>query len=83
MRTGPESPRRPPWVAVADLTAGVPDEDGGGGGGGNDNTSNTIEVMYAFSGGQEEGFKAEVSRAWADDNRLHRQLLVRPATSTS
>jgi alpha-glucoside transport system substrate-binding protein len=52
--------------AVAVLTAGCLSEEGGGGGG-NDNTSDTIEVMYAFSGGQEEGFKAEVE-AWAEEN---------------
>ena len=52
--------------AVAVLTAGCLSEEGGGGGG-SDNTSDTIEVMYAFSGGQEEGFKAEVE-AWAEEN---------------
>src|SRR3954451_19106464 len=51
--------------AVALLTAGCLSS--GGGGGGNDNTSNTISVMYAFSGGQEEGFKKEVN-AWASQN---------------
>jgi alpha-glucoside transport system substrate-binding protein len=50
--------------AVALLTAGCLSS---GGGGGNDNTSNTISVMYAFTGGQEEGFKKEVN-AWAKDN---------------
>jgi alpha-glucoside transport system substrate-binding protein len=54
--------------AVAVLTAGCLSE-GGGGGGGNDNTSNSIEVMYAFTGGQEEGFKAEVD-AWAAENDI-------------
>jgi alpha-glucoside transport system substrate-binding protein len=53
--------------AVAVLTTGCLSEGGGGGGGGGGNTSNTIEVMYAFSGGQEEGFQAEV-QAWADEN---------------
>jgi alpha-glucoside transport system substrate-binding protein len=52
--------------AVAVLTAGCLSS-GGGGGGGSSNTSNTIEVMYAFTGGQEKGFKAEVD-AWAKDN---------------
>ena len=52
--------------AVAVLTAGCL-SDSGGGGGGSSNTSNTIEVMYAFTGGQEEGFKAEVD-AWAKEN---------------
>ena len=52
--------------AVAVLTAGCL-SDSGGGGGGSDNTSSTIEVMYAFTGGQEEGFKAEVDK-WAADN---------------
>jgi alpha-glucoside transport system substrate-binding protein len=51
--------------AVAVLTAGCLSE--GGGGGGNSNTSRTIEVMYAFAGGQEEGFRAEVD-AWAAEN---------------
>jgi alpha-glucoside transport system substrate-binding protein len=51
--------------AVAVLTAGCLSS--GDGGGGNDNTSNTISVMYAFTGGQEEGFKKEVN-AWAKDN---------------
>jgi alpha-glucoside transport system substrate-binding protein len=53
--------------AVAVLTAGCLSEEGGGGGGGNSNTSDTIEVMYAFAGGQEEGFQAEVD-AWAEEN---------------
>ncbi|GAA3170892.1 ABC transporter substrate-binding protein [Blastococcus jejuensis] len=52
--------------AVAVLTAGCLSE-GGNGGGGNSNTSDTIEVMYAFAGGQEEGFQAEVN-AWAEEN---------------
>ena len=52
--------------AVAVLTAGCLSS-GGGGGGGSSNTSYTIEVMYAFTGGQEKGFKAEVD-AWAKDN---------------
>src|SRR3954465_13301268 len=50
--------------AVALLTAGCLSS---GGGGGNDNTSNTISVMYAFTGGQEEGFKKELN-PWAKDN---------------
>jgi alpha-glucoside transport system substrate-binding protein len=54
--------------AVAVLTAGCLSEGGGGGGGGGGgNTSNTIEVMYAFAGEQEAGFKKEVD-AWAKDN---------------
>ena len=53
--------------AVAVLTAGCLSEGGGGGGGGSSNTSDTIEVMYAFAGGQEEGFQAEVD-AWAEEN---------------
>jgi alpha-glucoside transport system substrate-binding protein len=54
--------------AVALLTAGCL-SDGGGGGGGSKNTSNKIEVMYAFAAGskQESGFKAEVN-AWAKEN---------------
>ena len=51
--------------AVAVLTAGCLSD--GGGGGGNDNTSNTIEIMYAFTTDQESGFKDEVN-AWAEDN---------------
>ena len=51
--------------AVTVLTAGCLGG-GGGGGGGSSNTSDTIEVMYAFAGGQEEGFQAEV-RAWAEE----------------
>ena len=51
--------------AVAVLTAGCLSE--GGGGAGSDNTSNTIEVMYAFAGEQEAGFQAEVE-AWAEEN---------------
>jgi alpha-glucoside transport system substrate-binding protein len=51
--------------AVAVLTAGCLSE--GGGGGGTGNTSDTIEVMYAFAGGQEAGFQAEVD-AWAEEN---------------
>src|SRR4051794_7357734 len=54
--------------AVAVLTTGCLSS-GGGGGGGNANTSNTISVMYAFSGGQEEGFKTEVNK-WAKDNNI-------------
>jgi alpha-glucoside transport system substrate-binding protein len=54
--------------AVAVLASGCLSS-GGGGGGGNSNTSNTISVMYAFSGGQEAGFKAEVG-AWAKDNNI-------------
>ena len=53
--------------AVAVLTAGCLSE--GGGGGGSGNTSNRIEVMYAFTGGQEQGFKAEVD-AWAAENDI-------------
>jgi alpha-glucoside transport system substrate-binding protein len=54
--------------AVAVLTAGcLSDGGGGGGGGGNDNTSNTIEIMYAFTTDQESGFKDEVD-AWAAEN---------------
>jgi alpha-glucoside transport system substrate-binding protein len=52
--------------AAAVLTAGCLSE-GGGGGGGSGNTSNTIEVMYAFAGEQEAGFQAEVE-AWAAEN---------------
>jgi alpha-glucoside transport system substrate-binding protein len=52
--------------AVAVLTAGCL-SDSGGGGGGSSNTSNTIEVMYAFAGDQETGFKDEVE-AWAEEN---------------
>jgi alpha-glucoside transport system substrate-binding protein len=51
--------------AVAVLTAGCLSE--GGGGGGSSNTSNTIEVMYAFAAEQEAGFQAEV-KAWAEEN---------------
>ena len=50
--------------AVAVLTAGC--LGGGGGGGGSSNTSDTIEVMYAFANEQETGFKAEVD-AWAEE----------------
>jgi alpha-glucoside transport system substrate-binding protein len=56
--------------AIAVLTAGcLSDGGGGGGGGGSSNTSNQIEVMYAFASGskQESGFRAEVD-AWAADN---------------
>jgi alpha-glucoside transport system substrate-binding protein len=53
--------------AVAVLTAGCLGDSGGGGG--NDNTSNTIEIMYAFSTDQESGFKDEVN-AWADENNV-------------
>jgi alpha-glucoside transport system substrate-binding protein len=54
--------------AVAVLTAGCL-SDGGGGGGGSSNTSNEIEVMYAFATGskQESGFRAEVD-SWAEEN---------------
>jgi alpha-glucoside transport system substrate-binding protein len=54
--------------AVAVLTAGCLSE-GGGGGGGDANTSNTIEVMYGFTGEQSEGFQAEVD-AWASQNDI-------------
>jgi alpha-glucoside transport system substrate-binding protein len=55
--------------AVALLTAGCLSDGGGGGGGGSSNTSNSIEVMYAFAKGskQETGFKQEVE-AWAKEN---------------
>jgi alpha-glucoside transport system substrate-binding protein len=55
--------------AVALLTAGCLSGGGGGGGGGSSNTSNKIEVMYAFAKGskQETGFKKEVE-AWAKEN---------------
>jgi alpha-glucoside transport system substrate-binding protein len=55
--------------AIAVLTAGCLSDGGGGGGGGSSNTSNQIEVMYAFASGskQESGFRAEVD-AWAADN---------------
>ena len=66
--------------AVTVLTAGCLSDEGGGGGG-SSNTSNTIEVMYAFTGGQEEGFKAEVD-AWAR-RTTSRSSTRRPATSTS
>jgi alpha-glucoside transport system substrate-binding protein len=55
--------------AAAVLTAGCLSE-GGGGGGGSGNTSNTIEVMYAFAGEQETGFQAEVD-AWAKENDVN------------
>jgi alpha-glucoside transport system substrate-binding protein len=67
MRTRSRIPAAAALGAVAVLTAGCLSEEGGGGGGGTDNTSDTIEVMYAFSGGQEEGFKAEVE-AWAEES---------------
>src|SRR3954447_18618443 len=54
--------------AVAVLTAGCLSS--GGGGGGNSNTSNTIEVMYAFAGEQSTGFQDEV-KAWAADNDIN------------
>ena len=57
--------------AVTVLTAGCLSDEGGGGGG-SSNTSNSIEVMYAFTGGQEEGFKAEVD-AWAAENDVEIQ----------
>src|SRR5688500_9915593 len=56
--------------AVAVLTAGCLSEGGGGGGGGGGNTSNTIEVMYGFTGEQSEGFQAEVD-AWASQNDIN------------
>jgi alpha-glucoside transport system substrate-binding protein len=54
--------------AVAVLTAGCLSE--GGGGGGNSNTSNTIEVMYGFTGQQSEDFQTEVN-AWAEANDVN------------
>jgi len=57
--------------AIALLTTGCLSSGGGGGGGGSSNTSNKIEVMYAFASGskQESGFRAEVD-AWAKDNNV-------------
>jgi alpha-glucoside transport system substrate-binding protein len=54
--------------AVAVLTAGC--LGGGDGGGGNSNTSNTIEIMYAFTTDQESGFQDEVN-AWAEENDVN------------
>jgi alpha-glucoside transport system substrate-binding protein len=56
--------------AVAVLTTGcLSGGGGGGGGGGSSNTSTKIELMYAFTGGQEAGFKQEVD-AWAKENDI-------------
>jgi len=51
--------------AVALLTAGCLSS--GGGGGGSSNTSNTIELMYGFTGNQSDDFQ-KVVKAWADQN---------------
>ena len=51
--------------AVAVLTTGC--VGGGGGASAEEDTRPTIEVMYAFSGAQEEGFRQEVD-AWAAAN---------------
>lgn len=67
MRTRSRVPAAAALGAVAVLTAGCLSEEGGGGGGGSDNTSDTIEVMYAFANEQETGFQAEVD-AWAEEN---------------
>ena len=65
MRTRSRVPAAATLGAAAVLTAGCLSE--GGGGGGNTNTSDTIEVMYAFANEQETGFQAEVD-AWAEEN---------------
>jgi alpha-glucoside transport system substrate-binding protein len=51
--------------AVALLTAGCLSS--GGGGGGSGNTSNTIEIMYGFTGQQSDDFQAVV-KPWAEKN---------------
>src|SRR4051794_29599472 len=53
--------------AVALLTAGCLSS--GGGGGGSSNTSNTIEIMYGFTGQQDKDFQAVV-KPWADKNDI-------------
>jgi alpha-glucoside transport system substrate-binding protein len=51
--------------AAAALTAGCLSS--GGGGGGSNNTSNSIEIMYGFTGNQSDDFKSVVSD-WAKNN---------------
>ena len=54
--------------AVAVLTAGCLSS-GGGGGGGSKNTSNSIELMYGFTGQQSDDFIAVV-KPWAQKNDI-------------
>ena len=68
--------------AVAVLTAGCLSEEGGGGGG-SDNTSDTIEVMYAFSGGQEKRLQGRGREHGRRRTAYNRSTSRRPATSTS
>jgi len=57
--------------AVAVLTAGCLSS--GNSGGGSDNTSNSIEIMYGFSGNQSDVFK-EVMNDWASKNDVNLKL---------
>ena len=65
--------------AVTVLTGCLSDE--GGGGGGSSNTSNTIEVMYAFTGGQKRDSRPRSTRGRR--RTTSRSSTRRPATSTS
>src|SRR3954447_3568261 len=58
-------------VAVAALTTGCLSS--GGGGGGSKNTSNSIEVMYGFTGPQSDYFQ-KVIKAWAGKNDVTLKL---------
>jgi len=58
-------------VAVAGLTTGCLSS--GGGGGGSKNTSNSIEVMYGFTGPQSDDFQ-KVIKAWAGKNDVTLKL---------
>jgi alpha-glucoside transport system substrate-binding protein len=53
--------------AVAVLTSGCLSS--GGGGGGSENTSNSIEIMYGFTGQQSDDFIAVV-QPWAEQNDI-------------
>jgi alpha-glucoside transport system substrate-binding protein len=53
--------------AAAALTAGCLSS--GGGGGGSNNTSNSIELMYGFTGNQSDDFQAVV-KPWAEKNDI-------------
>lgn len=62
--------------AVAVLTSGCLSQ-GSSGGGGSANTSNSIEIMYAFTGTQSDNFQA-VMKKWASSNGVNLKLSPTP-----
>jgi alpha-glucoside transport system substrate-binding protein len=66
-------------AAAAALTAGCLSS--GGGGGGSSNTSNTISLMYGFTGNQSDDFKAVVE-PWAKQNNITINFQPTPSFDT-